>query len=259
MQMEISREGSSYSLGAAVLLYQKKSGFHWDNKGQAIATVHHIETVNGRPVIQAGRPMNEADYSNMVKALSPKEQPSLSWVDPSILAAGMGRLIWWTPPMKRPMFFKTSEMAEGTFDGQAVCPVPGMVWQAFDDALFVYAVKGDTRPQKDTPLYQAPLFNVWARGQVCAGNAQAPRNEAKKDPAAWEHFLFGSHFTHPNFPEKDRLVKGIEPVAFWKEMLATPPESFPEDVLVPVTLKVEDLLAPDFRTRVSGMRAQGEF
>lgn len=257
--VEMSREGSSYQLGAAVLLYQQKEGDYWSGKHQAIATVHAVTGINGRPVIQAGRPMTEHDYAEMLKALAPKAQPSLQWVNPAVLASGLGRTIWWTPPMTRPVFFKESSFNEGTFNGKAVCPLPAMVWQSFSDALYVYAVKGDQRPQPHTPLCQAPLFNVWARGQVCAGSAQAPKDEAASDPAAWERFLFGSHFTHPNFSEKNRLVKGQEPVAFWKEMVANPPPSFPQDVLVELELKVEDLLAPDFRTRVQDMRAKGEF
>lgn len=266
MKIDVSTFGQHYQLSAAILLYERKqenqlSFSNGSDLGpEGIATVHKLALRDGRPTIEAGRPMNEADYQNMIKVLAPSERPQMVWQDHSVLARGMGRMVWWTPPMNRAMFFKKSGHFSGkSFENQAICPLPGMVWQSTGTSLYVYAFRGSAMPEKETRLCQAPLFNVWAKGEVCHGSAVAPMDEQKDDPKAWEKFLFGSHFTHPNFVQKDRLVKGQDPHTFWKQMLEAPPPSFPEQRLVDLELTVADLLEPDFKTRISSMRAQGEF
>lgn len=255
---EVSLHDNRYVLGAAVMLYSK-TGHSYEASG-GIATVHHVHDINGKPVIGAGRPMTEDDYLAMVKVLAPQERPQMEWQDNRILAKGMGKMIWWTPPMKRAMFFEESNMfGSSTFDGRAVCPVPGMVWMTDGRSLFVYAYRGNAMPGKETELCQAPLFNVWARGEVCVGNAVVPDDSAKGKPEAWENFLFGSNFTHPNFSEVDRLTKGVKPTEFWKMMIKKPSRTFPETVLVSLDLKVEDLMEPDIKTRLNKIRAKGEF
>lgn len=265
METNVSVVGSHYKVEAAVLIYQRQTGGHYvygEERAMpdAIATVHHVTERAGRPVIGAGRAMSEADYLNMVKVLAPAERPQMVWQDQRVLARGLGRVIWWTPPAKRAMFFDvSSHFEEKSFKASGVCPLPGLVWQTDGQSLYVYAVKGNATPTRDTPLCQAPLFNVWARGQVCHGSASAPKGDRSMDIDAWERFLFESNFTHPNFAEKDRLIKGRDPHEFWKEMLSTKPEAFPEETLVELDLKVADLLEPDFKNRVNGIRAQGEF
>ena len=256
--IEVSLEDNRYVLSAAVMLYAQV-GKPYGPDG-AIATVHHVRDVGGKPVIGAGRPMTESDYVAMIGALAPKARPQMEWMDGNVLAKGLGKMIWWTPPMTRAMFFQKSSMfGASTIDGQGVCPLPGMVWMTDGRDLFVYAFRGNTVPDKTTRLCQAPLFNVWAKGQVCVGNATVPDDTQKGDPKAWERFLFDSHFTHPNFAEKDRLVKGHNPSQFWSEMVKSPSERFPEDVLVDLELHVADLLSPDFRSQANRITAMGEF
>lgn len=264
MQVDVTLTGDHYELGAAVLLYQKKGSSYSPNADsngpEAIATVHHISVVNGRPYIGAGRPMTESDYQSMVKVLKPSEQPQVMWQDTNVLAKGLGRLIWWTPPMMRAMFFQKSHFfGKKAFEGQAMCAVPGLVWMAEGNELYVYAFRGKERPQLGTSLCQAPLFNIWSNGKVCHGNAVAPQGEKKGNPKAWEEFLFGSHFTHPNFSEENRLLKGKDPHAFWKQMLKASPKVFPEKYLVDLSLKVSDLVEVDFKDRIHGLKAVGEF
>lgn len=216
--------------------------------------------MDGRPTIRPGSPLTEGDYRNLLAGLAPKEQPGMQWMDPCILAKGMGKMVWWSPPMHRSLFFRESKHNAGTFDGKGSCACPGLVFLSTERALHVYAFKGDQTPGKATALYQAPFFNVWSTGQVCVGNAAVPPEDRRADPTAWEQMFFGSYFTHPNFTEKDRLTRGVNPTAFWAEMVKKPKRSFPEDVLVPLGFKVESLLEVDFLTKQHARpRAQGEF
>ena len=147
------------------------------------------------------------------------------------------------------MFFRSSSHAAKKVDGKNICPNPGLVFMAGPRTLHIFAFKGEAAPVKTTKLYQAPFFNVWSDGKVCSGNATLPEEDQRNDRDAWERFFFGSHFTHPNFSQKDRLTLGVEPCAFWQKQLNRPTKTFPESALVDINLTVNDLLALDFYER----------
>ena len=147
-----------------------------------------------------------------------------------------------------------------TFDGRGVVPCPGLIFMASERDMYVYAFKGTDAPSRETKLYQAPFFNVWSRGKVCVGNADVPKEDRSDDPDAWERMFFGSHFTHPNFTQNDRLTVGVNPAHFWKAQLKKPSAKFPEQVLFDLGLTVDDLMQVDLRARLEAVpRATGEF
>jgi len=255
MNVAVECRGDAYQLSAAVLIYTNQA------KGHAFATKHEVLTEAGSAVVRPGSPLTTADYAALVRALAPKEQPKMIWRDSRVLASGLGRLLWWAPAQKRPMFFQKSSTGRGTVEGRGVCPSPALVFMANVEAaeLYVWAIKADQAPQLETQLYQAPFFNVWSTGQVCCGNAVKPAEDQQGDPGAWERMFFGSNFTHPNFSEKNRLLKG-DPNGFWARQLAKPSATFPQQVLVPLSLRVGDLLEVDVFNKLRALpRAQGEF
>lgn len=135
-----------------------------------------------------------------------------------------------------------------------------IVWMQMENSLFLWAFKGQERPNQDTKLFQAPLFNVWGRGQVCWGSSARVSNDQVGDPKAWEKAFFESAFSHPNFTEKNRLTRRTDPVKFWQRMLKTPMETFPETELVALDLKVGDLLGVDVMSRLQKIpKPKGEF
>lgn len=261
LDFNVTEAGESASLSHAILLYGARSD---QGHGTTFATFHNVESINERPEIMPGRLLNERDLVELASSLaSPnaKQAVQAQWVDPSVLASGADRLIWWSPPGKRSMFFETSNHSAVQIRGHGLCPVPGLVWMAMPGkGLYVYAVKGAQRPTRETALFQAPFFNVWGRGQVCIGSAQQPMQDSRWSTKAWETMFFGSRFTHPNFAEKNRLTKGCDPGRFWKKMLARPAEVFPEKHLVAMPIVVEDLLDRMFITRINALpKPQGEF
>lgn len=254
MKLDLKNSGDNYQLSAAVLIYTNPHTRH------AFATKHEVASREGRPIVRPGSPFTEQDYQSLVRALAPAEQPRMQWHDPRLLARGLGRMIWWTAPCKRSLFFKKSAHNSESFDGRGVCPCPGLVFMTVGREMYVYAFKGSEAPTPKTCLYQAPFFNVWSRGQVCIGNADVPKEDRADDPNAWERMFFGSHFTHPNFTQKDRLTVGANPAHFWKAQVETPDAEFPEKVLYELDLTIEDLLQVDLRGRLERVpRATGEF
>jgi len=254
MKVEVKSFGDSYQLSAAVLIYTNAATRH------ALATKHEVREHAGRPTIRPGVPFNEQDYKVLVEALAPAQQPRMQWHDPRELARGLGRMLWWSPPMKRSLFFRKSPHNAQTFEGRALCPCPGLVFLAAARELFVFAFKGSAAPSRTTRLHQAPFFNVWSRGKVCVGNAAVPPPDRSEDPQAWEQMFFGSHFTHPNFTEPNRLTVGVDPARFWREQVERPQAQFPEQVLFDLALTVEDLTQLDLAARLEAIpRATGEF
>jgi PRTRC genetic system protein B len=254
MNFQVQNRGDGYKLTAAVLVYTNEDRQH------AFATKHPVQQLDGRPTVRPGSPLTEDDYRSLVKAMAPKEQPKMQWNSPRVLAKGMGRVLWWSPPKARSLFFKKSPHNPGTFDGRGVCPCPGLVFLNDGRALYVFAIDNDSQPEPATALYQAPFFNVWSTGQVCVGNARCPGEDQAGDIDAWERMFFTSHFTHPNFAEVDRLTRGVNPTVFWRDMLDHPKEKFPVDVLVKLKLRVQDLLECGALSALQARpRAQGEF
>lgn len=244
LDMHTATQGDSAApvLSGAILFYE--SGRHGKANSTDLATIHDVASIRGRPEIMPGRLLTNDDLVKLVKDLAQaKGALETQWLDQSVLGKGPDRMIWWTPPQTRAMFFKPSSDGDGTFEGRGLCPVPGLVWVSMPgQGLFVYAVHGTERPTPQTTLCQAPLFNVWGNGKVCVGTAALPKAEQHGDSKAWEAVIFGSHFTHPNFTEVDRLIKGADPVKFWKSMVKNPTKSFPDKKLVDLPLVVGDLL-----------------
>lgn len=261
LAVSVNEVGKSATLSAAILLYGD-GVIYGDGRDNGFATVHKVATIATRPEIMPGRLLTQKDLAHLATGLGLRNSRlGTNWVDPSILAQGPDRIIWWSSPGTRSMFFKPSGFDKETFEGYANCPVPGLVWMAMPEhGLYVYGVKGHRRPDQGTRLYQAPFFNVWGRGKVCLGSAQRPVDEKRWDVQSWEQTLFGSNFTHPNFTEKDRLIKGMRPGAFWKSMVEKPLKKFPEHRLVEMPLDVKDLLDPLVLSRLSKLPVpKGEF
>lgn len=250
-------------LKGAILLYGGRSSYGSVDDAYDYATVHEVAVLRDRPEVMPGRLMTERDLGLIYAQLALKQhvRKPVRWIEDTRLAEGADRLIWWTPAGNRSMFFKQSHTSKASFEGHAVCPVPALVWMTIDGQdLYVYAMKGAARPTPETKLYQAPFFNVWGNGQVCVGNANKPTQDSAFETRAWEEMFFGSSFTHPNFTQKNRLVKGEDPVSFWKAQVEKPGRRFPASRLAAIGLRVGDLIEVNTRDRIAGLDTpEGEF
>ena len=267
LQVNASLSTDTMALQKAILVYgkNKRESHYGDGNASemAHATVNDVDMSSGAPVLLPGRLVTQTDLKELVQGLSQSQAlASPCWMDATMLAMGAGRMVWYTPPCHRPMFFKPSSFIKNSLDGHGNLPTPGLVWMVAQGDLYVYAYKeaGKARPEKATKLCQAPFFNVWSQGKVCTGNAHMPVGDNAAIPHLWVDAFFQSSFTHPNFTEKDRLIKGICPVGFWKSMLKKPRTVFPKARLVDLSLTVDDLLAQDYLVRIGNKaRARGEF
>ena len=115
--------------------------------------------------------------------------PNLLYAD---TRKGSERYIWYSPPEKRMMYFVEKLGIEN-----AEYNLPGIIYEARETQLDVYAYKG-RRPDGETVLYAAPLFNVTG-SSVCLGSAKI---DMPKDLTAttllgyWEKKFWLTEFSH---------------------------------------------------------------
>lgn len=122
-----------------------------------------------------------------------------------------GNVLWHTPAQKVGLFFRADL---GIAEGEMY--VPPLLWQAGQHALSLWALKADTRPNMDTPLYRAPFFNIYESGQVCLGSVKRdipPKASLSEFMQLWERYFFDSSFSHSLFAGG---AKGIKMVKLWK-------------------------------------------
>lgn len=230
----IRMEGAQeMQLRRAILLYE---GYQ-----SSFATVHKVSQNNGVPVLDVGEAMSLASLASIAMSLGTSAHIG-KFLRPEILSVGMNSVVWWIKPDFRRVWFNCSNNKTIGVES-AETPHPGLVMAVVSDRWYVFAVKGDTRPEADTLLYQAPYFNVWTNGLICTGSTQVPEDVSASNIASWETAFFSSAFSHPNVHAPDKLLKyrGGE-YKFWRHMLDGRFKDFPEKVLVASDLTVEGFI-----------------
>lgn len=224
------------TLDQAVLLYHGRNG-------GALATVHEVMTVDGAPVIGAGRAMTAQAARELAAALLQRVAHG-GFLPETVLYVHGDLILWWVPPARRHIAFRVdgdhAEAFGGGERGETV-PQPGLVFAASSRTWGVWAVKGSRRPTPQTPLYQAPFFNVNGQGGICQGNVPVPEGTTVEKIEAWNDAFFRSYFTHPNVTGKLLRYRGGA-YAFWHDMLDQRFACFPERVLVDVKTTLGGLL-----------------
>ena len=220
----------SDSLKQAILIYG------------AFATVHKIERRGKKkqPVILPGMLATKDGILQALRALLPEEDRGTGLLPETMLAMGVGHMVWWVKPAKRTVWFDCKELGGKK---SATVPYPGLVMAVVNNDWFVWAVKGNSRPGPETKLYQAPNFNVWSSGRICCGSARTPEGEHQKVTAAWESAFFESVFSHPNVHAPEKLVSKGSPFKFWLDMLEGKYTKFPEGMLVDRSLTLQSMFS----------------
>lgn len=223
-------------LAQAVLVYRGTSG-------DALATVHEVEQINGEAVIGAGRTLTPRSSMALARALL-KRGAHGGFLPDNVLFVAGDLILWWLRPTTRHVTFRVSEREApllGAVERGESVPHPGLVFAASHREWRVWAVKGTQRPTLATPLFQAPYFNVDAKGHICQGSVPKPDGTTAEKIGAWNDAFFRSYFTHPNVAAKLLRYRGGS-FAFWRDMLDGRFKRFPERVLVPLDATLGVLL-----------------
>ena len=151
-------------------------------------------------------------------------------------AQNNGCAIWYTPPQEVSLFFNDSLCIPS-----GKTKVPALLWKATKESVHVFALKGKAKPRAETPLYNAPFFNLSADGRVCMGTVNVNidrQTHLEQFMAQWEAYFFGSYFTHTL--GNHRHCKG-NLVQLWQQQAATG-RDFPLDELIKNGKTLKDLI-----------------
>ena len=188
----------SVKLQTAILLYGNSS------MGGSIsyATIHPVDcpSAEAAPVIRAGRPADRASLKAVCASLIESARVRSGLLSDNVLSIGLEHVVWWSRPGDRTYFFDCRETEGAVSVGKrgGVAPAPSLIFVAKDQSLCVYAIKGDSRPTVDTPLFIAPLMNCWDDGRVCLGSMPLPDTTLADSITKWERSFWESNFSHPN-------------------------------------------------------------
>lgn len=192
-------------------------------------------------------PLSLAECTNLIKVLDWKNSAQKSYLKPEKLLPKNviyinpeknGFALWTTPPLRTKLFF--SEPL-GIENNQCAF-VPALLWKAYQDKLYVYALLTDQGVTVKTPIYHAPFFNIYRDGKICFGNVEVnftKETTLEKFISKWQAYFFNSFFTGS--------IDGHNPVqgqltTIWKNLLNTN-SKFPVDKLSKSNLTIENLIS----------------
>ena len=209
------------------------------SRALALVTAHRVgHDRHGRAQVREGRPLSPEDEIEVLRLLRPRAaSDGFRVLPPGLLHHSGSETMWWLPPQRYPMTFST---------GKAVTTRnvawPNLVLMASQQRLYVAAFKGDQRPTEDTPLFHAPLANVWASAEVCTGNATLPDTCDVESIDAWTSVLRDSAFSHANHND---VIAGkgkqrrCDPMEWWRSTRA---KQFPDSHLLPLRCSLRDFI-----------------
>ncbi len=225
----IDPAATTVKLQTAVLLYGTNGGM----STAKYATVHPVTcTEGGQPVIREGQPADRKALLAFAQSLMDSCAIPSGVLSPNIMSVGPDHVVWYAPPSRETYFFNTRPVAEGavsvgTRAGEAFSP--GMIFAVRDKTMWVFAVKGKTRPDEDTPLYHCPLMNVYIDGKVCTGSMPLPKSTMVASIKEWQMSFWSSAFSHPNMMKAVNYKGGLH--AFSVDLLDGKFKKFPERYL----------------------------
>lgn len=232
---------SGVKLKKAILIY----GDEGARSSQTVyATVHPVLCPDGQsaPVIGAGCALDRNQLRHVCSRLVKSSRVRSGILPEGVLSVGLDFVVWWQRPGLRTYFFDC-RMSDGVSVGKrsGVAPAPGLVFVAKKKDLWVCAVQGNERPTADTPLFHAPLMNVWKDGRVCTGSMHIPDSSLAQAVAGWEQSFWDSNFSHPNHDKVVKYAGGIHKLSI--DLLNGKFKRFPSRVLRPMEKTLGDLVA----------------
>lgn len=230
--------GSLYNPVKAFVVYQKNSA------EKAIYVEAYDMDKNGCPT--NAHPLSLRESTQLAKALDTSDELTRKFLKPSgLLPKNVlyinpehdGSVVWYTPSQKVKLFF-TENLA--IINGKAF--VPPLLWKASKNTMHIYAINIETEINEQTPLYNAPFFNVYKDGRVFMGTVKVsikPDCHLEEFVQSWEQYFFNSYFSHliiENSPIKTNIVR------LWQN-LVNKNKQFPLKYLLKNGLTIKNILS----------------
>ena len=167
------------------------------------------------------------------------ERPSPRRLLPeNVLMSRPSETLWYCPSKVCSMWFRQGDKVR-----RYQVPWPALLFHAAHGMLRIAALADDARPRADTPLYHAPLMNIYGDGQLCLGNIKAPHCDLD-GMAGWEQAVYDTHFTHVNHERAMQPPHHTNAghLKLWRRLAREKAQRFPIEVLVPMDCTLEGWL-----------------
>lgn len=234
----------------AILIHQAKAlsgGYSQYRADDFLASMHDFVTnEQEESIIGAGRLMSKEDVEAVLRSMLEMGKRKVSLLPPNVVSISETHIAWTVPAQVRPMLFNITGIPMKKID----VPWPRLLMVANRNGkLAVAALKTNGRVSAKTRLYQAPLMNVYANGNVCTGSATLPDECGIDQLRAWEAVMFDSAFSHVNNPstlslagDKDKAVNNKAHYRFWLSLSKKKVGKFPNEHLNPLRYGVENFI-----------------
>lgn len=209
-----------------------------------LLSVHGVEdTGQGAPRILPGKLCDARGLRSVMDRLRSCGVGDGAWIEPNTLFLAEDRLVFWVPAAIRTMPVRLRKQVRYWH-----VPYPALLLDAHRSSLRVFALGANRRPGATTPLYHAPVGNIYADARLCWGDVPQPRSHA---PAAWRDWLAcvtDSVFSHVNHDRTMRIpgmasVDSAQHFRLWKELREVEAKRFPRRHLVPFGQQLGSLVA----------------
>ena len=152
-----------------------------------------VEIENERAVITKTEEITES----LREMLTKEKYSPLTFIPEPVVGVTKHACAWFVPAQPRPLFFSpTRDTALHELSGLHFPQPPLLMISRQYGNLEMYALKENARPGLNTPLMNAPYYNVYDQDNVCLGNAYRPFDGTIEHLHEWEATFYGSHFTH---------------------------------------------------------------
>ena len=208
-----------------------------DHRGEPLLDItrHPIRPRKGGVYLGPGHAFTHGDLDTLIGILKQQSgQVSRTLIPENVLLHGSNELVWCVPGKVRPMWFKLQDKPV-----RLNVPWPTLLFHVLDGNLSVVALRDAKRPTETTPVYHAPLMNIYHHGGVCTGSADLPEGCDYEDRSGWEDVIFKTLFTHTNMDHTLKL-KGKQTISntvhlrFWRDLSRKKASRFPVSSLVPM-------------------------
>lgn len=217
---------NTYQLRHALLIFE-------NSRGNGLFTRAEITTNNGQTTIGQPVPITSSVTRQLLQQYSERE---FTLTDPALLAHASDRCAWWIPPRPAAMHYATKDQALSSISGASVMH-PALIMISRARNLYVFAVKGQERPDNDTPIYLAPYWNLHEDSSVCIGANPMPTTDNEGGRLAWQTLFFSTPFSHPNTLPRWQTLTYAQ---LWETSLKQ--QRFPEQYLLPADMTLQELL-----------------
>ena len=179
--------------------------------------IHNVMHRNTKEIgiLGAGRPLQKKTLQRLLGAVNTTEQKSYfekTLLDPRLLTCEPAKfkrhILWYDVAKPQAMLFTNDIKLK-----DAMYSMPALLYFVHLDKIRIFAMKtGNRRPDLNTKLYIAPLFNQISDGDFCWGSAKTDTSEIEeidKEMSAWDGFLWNSKFSEHGTVKTERKILDI--------------------------------------------------